>query len=109
MFCLCSEMTAEASCFYIHPSWLCLITETPLSYEIFCTSLRRAAFLLNSYPGQVAPAQTGPDVGMQSSPLGPAPWGPMATEEGSGQPPAATDVCLSVVCVRVCPMACPQA
>lgn len=63
----------------------------------------------NSYPGQVAPAQTGPDVGMQSSPLGPAPWGPMATEEGSGQPPAATDVCLSVVCVRVCPMACPQA
>ena len=46
MFCLCSEMTAEASCFYLHPSWLYLITETPLSYEIFCTSLRRAAFLL---------------------------------------------------------------
>lgn len=46
MFCLCSEMTAEASCFCLRPSWPCLITETSLSYEIFCTSSRRAAFLL---------------------------------------------------------------
>ena len=61
----------------------------------------------NSHPGQVVPARTGPDVGTQSGPLGPASRGPAAMEKGGGQSPAATDPCLSVVCVRVCPTACP--
>lgn len=99
-------MCGAASCRQAKPVTF-LHSELCLEYLLCATPPNVNMSRENSYPGQVAPAQTGPDMGMQSGPLGPASRGPTATEKGGGQSPAATDPCLSVMCVRVCPTACP--